>query len=69
MLLCLSKFPNVWGDLKAKLIHVVHDELIAEVPNAEVKKAEEIMVDTMTWAATEFSPTSPNENSSHTTRV
>ncbi|QDP51127.1 MAG: putative DNA polymerase [Prokaryotic dsDNA virus sp.] len=59
MLLCLSKFPNVWGDLKAKLIHVVHDEIIAEVPNAEVKKAEKIMVDAMTWAATEFFPNIP----------
>ena len=33
MLLALSKFPNSWGSIPAKLVHVVHDELIAEVPD------------------------------------
>tara|TARA_R100000700_G_scaffold40920_1_gene58481 strand:+ start:1774 stop:3921 length:2148 start_codon:yes stop_codon:yes gene_type:complete len=59
MLLCLSRFPKAWGNLKAKLVHVVHDELIAEVPDIEVEDAKTIMASTMQWAATEFYPNIP----------
>ena len=59
MLLCLSKFPKIWGSLNAKLVHVVHDELIAEVPDNEADKAKQIMVDTMQWAALSLFPNIP----------
>jgi len=59
MQLCLSKFPKVWGDLNAKLVHVVHDELIAEVADNHVSEAKTIMEDAMAWAAIEFFPNIP----------
>ena len=52
MLLALSKFPNSWGDIPANLVHVVHDELIAEVPDEFAEKTLAHMVETMRWAAT-----------------
>ena len=52
MLLALSKFPNSWGDIPANLVHVVHDELIAEVPDEFADKTLAHMVETMRWAAT-----------------
>tara|TARA_R110002096_G_scaffold68954_5_gene165951 strand:+ start:435 stop:2579 length:2145 start_codon:yes stop_codon:yes gene_type:complete len=62
MLLCLSKFPKVWGSLEAKLIHVVHDELVAEVPDKEAQEAYTIMKDSMVWAATEFYSNIPQKD-------
>lgn len=52
MLLALSKFPNSWGSIPAYLVHVVHDELIAEVPDEHAEAAKAHMVETMRWAAT-----------------
>lgn len=52
MLLALSKFPNSWGSIPAKLVHVVHDELIAEVPDEFAAHAKNHMEETMRWAAT-----------------
>ena len=54
MLLALSKFPNSWGDIPANLVHVVHDELIAEVPDEFATQAKDIMIKTMMWAATKL---------------
>lgn len=54
MLLCLSRFPKVWGNIPAKLVHVVHDELIAEVPDEFATQAKDIMIQTMMWSATKL---------------
>ena len=52
MLLALSKFPKCWGDIPAYLVHVVHDELIAEVPDEHAEETLALMLETMRWAAT-----------------
>ena len=52
MLLALSKFPKIWGDIPAYLVHVVHDELIAEVPDEHAEETLALMLETMRWAAT-----------------
>lgn len=57
----IRRFPAVWGDVPAKLVHVVHDELVAEVPDECVDAARAIMVRVMTESALELFPNIPRK--------
>lgn len=59
MLRALAYFPHSWGGIDAKLVHIVHDELIAEVRADQAPQAKEIMERAMRVAARERFPTIP----------
>lgn len=59
MLNALRRFPN-WGNLRAKLVLTVHDELITECREEDADRVKSIMEERMIEAALELFPTMPD---------
>lgn len=59
MLRALGYFPKMWGSLDAKLVHIVHDELIADVAEDDADEADKVMTKAMTHAAVSLYPDIP----------